>query len=143
VKNYKFMAILLVIAFSLGAFYGPKKTEIKEVEKIVYKESSETKKNVKKTTKKKETINPDGSKTIETITESDSSTHKNTDKSLDSDKSKQTTTTARNDWFIFGTYRPDIQSYGVGIQRRVIGEIYLGAFVNQDKTYGMSIGIGF
>lgn len=142
-KKYKSIAILLIVAFALGSFFGPKKTEIKEVEKIVYKERSETKRDVKRTVKKKETINPDGSKTIETETEHDSSTNRSTDKSLDSDKTKHSTTNLRSDWFLVGMYRPDVQMYGVGIQRRIISEIYLGAYGFQDRTYGISIGVGF
>lgn len=143
IKKYRSIAILLIITFALGRFSSPQKTEIKEVEKVVYKERSETKRDVKRTVKKKETINPDGSKTIETETETDSSTRKNVDKSLDSEKSKHTKTESRADWYLVGMYQPDIQMYGLGIQRRIISEVYLGAYAFQDRTYGISIGVGF
>lgn len=128
------------VCFSAGKFLSPAKVETKEVEKIVYKERTDT----TKKTDKKETIHPDGTRVIETVTE----TKRTKDKSADIETIKQTATTNRKDWLVTLGYSPATyinseQSYTLSIQRRMFSEVYLGAYVTTQKTIGISIGVGF
>lgn len=128
------------ICFSAGKFSTPAKIETKEVEKIVYKERTDT----TKKTDKKETIHPDGTRVIETVTE----TKRTKDKSADIETKKETATTNRKDWLVTigyapATYAKSEQSYSLSIQRRMFSEVYLGAYVTTEKTIGLTIGVGF
>lgn len=147
-KNKLLIGGLLVIAFALGVFFGPKKTEIKEVEKIVYKEKTDTKINSKRTIGKKEVIHPDGTRTIETISTIDRSTDKKTDTSVDAERSREEITESRPDWRLHVIHFPELIGYQdksttVDIQRRILSELYLGVSVNTQKQVGFSISIGF
>ena len=127
------------LCFSAGKFLSPAKVETKEVERIVYKERTDTTKKVDK----KETIHPDGTRVIETASE----TKRVKDTSADIESQKETKTTSRPDWRVSLNYVPSysnhVQIYGLDIQRRVFSEIYVGAFVNTQKQIGLSISMGF
>lgn len=139
----KQLAAVLVfgaVCFSAGKFLSPAKVETKEVEKIVYKERTDT----TKRTDKKETIHPDGTRVIETVTD----TKRTKDRSADIEKSKESVTTNRKDWLVTigyapATYAYGVQSYTLSIQRRMFSEVYLGAYVTTEKQIGLSVGIGF
>lgn len=150
-KSIKSVALTLlvgVLCFSAGKFLTSPKIETKEVEKIVYKESSTTKTNTDRTIDKKETIKPDGTRIIETVSSTKRTTDNKTDKDAKSETSKSSTTESRPDWHITATYFPTMyghseRTYGLDIQRRIFSEVYLGASVTSQKTIGVSIGIGF
>lgn len=129
-----------LVGFSIGKFTGPAKVEIKEVEKIVYREST----NVSRDKYKKETVLPDGT----TIREEGSTTKKNTEIGVDKESEKLSKTDARPDWRLNVTYQPTLvtfqdQNITLDLQRRIIGEVYLGLSVSTQKTVGISLGVGF
>lgn len=140
--------IIAVAAFSLGRFSGPKKVEFKEVQRTVYieKEQKEKEQNVKET--EKETRFPDGTivkektKTKETQTKSETKT--------EAFQSKETVrkVESRPSWRVGLGYSISIEvghevSYSLEIDRRLIGEIYLGGVVSTDKTVGLVLSLGF
>jgi uncharacterized membrane protein YfhO len=139
---------IAVAAFLGGNYLGPKKTQIKEVEKIVYRESVDSKTNSKRTVVKKEVKRPDGTIEIETSTSIDRSTDKKTDVTLDRENSKEVKTDNRSDWRLNANYYPEIigiqdKSAAFDLQRRILGELYIGLSVNTQKQLGISFGIGF
>lgn len=141
-NKLKITALALVfgaICFSAGKFLSPAKVETREVEKIVYRERTDT---TKKETKKETTL-PDGTKIVETETE----TKRTTDKSADIDKQKETATTNRNEWLVSIGYAPSLNTseplYILTVQRRMFSEVYVGAFVTTQKTIGISFSMGF
>lgn len=147
-KTHLITVVLCLVCFSAGKFLTSPKVDIKEVEKIVYKERSTTKTDTNHTVDKKETIKPDGTRIIETSSSTQRTSDKKTDIDTAKDSSKSHVTESRPDWHITATYIPvmyghSIQSYGLDIQRRIFSEMYLGVSVSTQKTIGVSIGIGF
>ena len=138
IQKLSMVAALCVVSFLSGKFLGPARVEIKEVEKIVYKENQEIKKNYSK----KEVILPDGTKTIETTINSDKHSEVNSETS----KEKDTITTNRPDWHLSVGYELNadkVQSYSLSIQKRIFSELYIGVSANTQQTFGVSIGLGF
>jgi hypothetical protein len=142
--NLKLVGTFVVVAaisFSAGRFLGPAKVETKEVERVVYRQSTDLTRNVDK----KETIRPDGTRIIETV----STTKKSTDTNINKESVKSSTTENRPNWHLSVTYTPIlITERGqnvttVNIQRRILSEIYLGASYSTDQVVGVSIGLGF
>lgn len=85
---------------------------------------------------------PDGTK--ETIID-------HTDKSVENKDQKHTQTTyAKNQWLVAGTVQQNLDNglnlqpiYGVHIQRRILGPVFLGAMGSTDKRAGLSVGMEF
>lgn len=118
----------LIIGVVLCRIYYPVDSTIVEV----YKEKSQN--DVK--TIIKEIIRPDGSKEIITDITDKSSTNK--------DKTS-TKIIAKNDWHISAsgsrTFTDSSMTYSLQVERRVIGDVFLGATVNTEKQVGLTVGI--
>lgn len=139
----KKVGVLIVVAlafYSIGRFTGPTKIEVKEVQKVVYKERVRR----DRETSERETHRPDGT----VVKERETRTVTDRNRDVDSETSKETKTTSRPNWRINGGYIPAIQNfqetrYQLGIERQIIGEIYAGVIATSDKTVGVTISIGF
>ncbi len=138
-KKYTFILIGAAICFSAGRFLGPARVEIREVEKVVVKETGE-KKIVEHTV---ETKKPDGSSVKETTKTTESKKHKNTE----SDTSTERIETNRPTYQVslFSTIRRDNVEplYGAMVSRRLFSEVYIGAFATNQNQIGLSLSIGF
>jgi SRSO17 transposase len=145
--KFKILTIGLVIAasFSAGRFLTSPEIQIKEVEKIVYRESTEQKHNQSTVTKSKETKLPDGTVITEQVSRTKEASETKSETEMDKTKETLKVTENRPDWHlnVSNLYGSDSQSYTIDIQRRIIGEVYLGINVSTSKQVGFSIGIGF
>lgn len=100
-------------------------------EEIVYKDKIRTV--VKEVIRE----NPDGSKTIERI--SDKTEDKNTT------VNKVTQKPAKNDWLIgvkYDLFQP-MPVWTAEVQRRIIGNVYVGAYGRTDGVAGVSLTVAF
>jgi hypothetical protein len=145
-KNLKWTILVGVIGFVLGGLFQPKEVEVREVEKIVYKEQITKKSNIKRDVNKRETIKPDGTKVIETVTST--SRDSQSDSNISSEQEKSKSTKVNNNWHISVLYSPSImgiqdQTYALDIQRRILGNLFLGASASTQKQIGVSIGLEF
>lgn len=147
-KNYVIIVILLAVAYTAGRFTGPKKVEIKEVERVVYKEREQSTKDKHVTTVKREETKPDGTKVKETTRTVDERTETDRGREINTVKETIKVVSNRPDWRLSVAYIPNIPTYQTEVyrfdlQRRIIGEIYAGVQVDTNKTIGLSISIGF
>ena len=155
----------LIVAVAVGAAFGyfeaPTKTETKievrtvEKEVIKWKEREKTEENKDLVTIIIETILPDGTIHRETriadkgTIKIDKSKEGSDDKSKETDKIVDTVTESKKtDWSASALVSPsDIKftsvTYGLLVERRIIGPFKVGAFGLTDKTYGLSVGMGF
>jgi hypothetical protein len=147
VRNILIAVVLCLASFSAGKFLTDPKVEIKEVEKVVYRESEDIKTDATRIIHKRETIKPDGTRIIETISTTSKSTDKKKVTEETKDILKDIVTETRPDWRANVIYFPKVfkqdQNIILDIQRRIIGEVYAGLSVSTDRTFGVSVGIGF
>lgn len=140
-RLYVLIALLLiVIGYALGYYTLPQKvvtqtvTEVKTVTVIQHDVQTVT----------KEIIKPDGTKEIDTVT---------TDKSVDTSKSEEKidktkiVEIGKPQWKANVQFSPKETKYayvyGVQIERRILGPVFLGVFGNMDRTLGVSVGLEF
>jgi lipopolysaccharide export LptBFGC system permease protein LptF len=157
--------VLLLAGVMIGRYTVPTKTitktETKIVEKEVVKSSDTDIKTIKKnsTLVETETILPDGTHKIERryvnndeIVDKDVKLNVTTDTKSTDIKSMTVTTNEKNNWNLSALattshteddiFREKI-SYGIHVQRRIIGPFSVGAFGLTNRTYGISIGGSF
>lgn len=145
-KQYSLVALLILVAFSVGRFLGPKEVEIKEVETVVYKER-ETKEEDKQTrSTRRETVSPDGTRTIEIIRESDKKSRTDSRTEIESERSLESKSSNQSNWSI-GIYKGE-QSYLGTVDMRVIGGVFVGVYGRSDLTlnnreYGVGLRLEF
>jgi hypothetical protein len=138
---------LVAVTFSAGRFSAPAKVETKEVQKVVYVDRivKEVDKDVQTTTK--ETTLPNGTKIKETVKEDKSKIHTDENKSGTSVTVTETKVTTRPDWRLGLYYRPAMRElspcYGAIVERRLLGEVFVGAIIGTDKTAAITITLGF
>lgn len=124
--------ILLAVGYGVGRYLQPARIEIK-------KEQVEV---VKKDIKIVEKLitRPDGTTEKETITEDKTKTEKET---LES----SLTINKKPDWKVSGLSGLDLSSksqfYGVQVDRRIIGPVFVGVTATTNKTIGLSVGMEF
>ncbi len=121
-----FAGLALVAAFSAGRFLGPRSMETKEIEKVVYREkaSQDDKKQVRVETR--ETILPDGTRIVENISDTKTETRTDSERSLDSEKTKVSIQTDKPQWSV-GLYT-DRKFLAGTIDRRILGGVFLGVY---------------
>lgn len=138
---------IAAVSYSIGRFTGPTKVETKEVEKVVYVDRvvKDIDKDVQTTTKV--TTKPDGTKVVETTREDKSKIHTDENKSGASEVTRETKTEDRPDWRLGAFYKPYMlnrnMEYGAVIERRVLGEVYAGVMVDNDRSVGFVVTVGF
>lgn len=140
IKHVLALVIVSGISFSVGKYL----VEPSVQEKIVYKENTSIKTNTDRVVDKVQTTKPDGTKT----TEWKIRTVKSTEKEESKDLNKEKITEQRKDWLVSLTYQPSLidmqnQNISLGIQKRMFSEIYVGGTVSTNKTFGITIGVGF
>lgn len=131
-KNLLIMAIVALLGFSAGRFMGPKEVEIKEVEKIVYKEREikDERKDTRST--RREVVRPDGTREIEIVRETQKELHSDTQTEGSKETVSEKKTSNQSDWSV-GIYTNQTQYLGT-IDRRIIGGLFLGVYVRSDLT---------
>ncbi len=140
-NHFILLFVALAAAFSAGRFMGPKQVEVKEVEKIVYKErvSSDETKNTN--FEIIETTLPDGTKTRHRIRQRSTQTRLDSSKEADIERSKDIKTTLQSDWSV-GVYRSR-EAFAATIDRRILGGIFLGVFGRSELPVSTpEVGIG-
>ncbi len=157
-------AVILIAGLAIGRFTLPSKVVTKTEVKVETKEVVKWKtKYVKQENKDKETITietryPDGRIVKEkrvldkgvVVVDKTSDGAKEVEKK--EERSTETTTTyAKNDWHLSalvsssnnGEAFSDKVSYGLMLERRIIGPFYLGVFGLSNKTVGAGLGVSF
>lgn len=168
-KPYARQAGMIVTALLIGVAFGRytlpakivTKTETVTVEKEVIKNVETTSKDTNKDRELivTETVKPDGTKIIEKhyvnkdqIKEDTTKVGTTTDVKSSDTKTSIVETNAKNDWNISAlatkSHTDDDMfkgslSYGVHVQRRILGPISIGAFGLTNRTAGISIGVSF
>lgn len=125
-NHYKFIVLLLVVAFCAGRFSGPKTIETKEVEKIVYKDRIVKDEKTKLRSERRETTLPDGTKIREIIRDRDTETRTDTKREISEEKSKETKQGNQSTWSI-GLYTNREFLAGT-LDRRILGGLFLGIY---------------
>jgi 3-polyprenyl-4-hydroxybenzoate decarboxylase len=125
------IAVSIAVGFGLGTQLFPKiKEQTVEVEKEVIRKDI--------VTVIKETVRPDGSKETTTTT---------TDKSKENKESKSSHIVAKSDWHLSikgsKTLTDSEIIYGVTAERRILGDLFVGAEVTTQKTIGLVVGLEF
>lgn len=147
------IGLVFLVGLAIGRYTLPAKvvvkTEVQTVEKVVQDTKRDDKKNT--TTIVTETKKPDGTdiKTTETVDKDQitSNTATNTDITTDSTTSK---TTTYNTGSLSVAGLAGVQfgggntiTYGLHVQKKLLGPIDIGVFGFTDKLFGASIGLRF
>jgi hypothetical protein len=114
----------------------------------------DTTKKTNKVTVKFVTIKPDGTRTIETKTYDTSLIEITQNGSINTEKDTTTDTTkektveySKNEFLVSIGVQSNIQqlqpSYGLHIEKRLIGPVYLGVFGYTNGSGGLNLGLGF
>lgn len=162
--------VLLALALvaggaAIGRYTLPTKVVTRVEEKVVEKEVVRTKDTSTKDTQKNrelvvtETILPDGTRKIEKhyinrdVVKEDTTRINNTTTDRSTEKKSETiTTNEKNNWNVSAlvsmSHRDDdllkgSPSYGLAVQRRILGPFSIGAFGLTNQTYGASVGVSF
>jgi hypothetical protein len=162
IRNSLIVVTVFAGGVAAGKFSGPAK--VVEKEHIVYQDKIVEKVVKVVDTKRKEnrvylktvTISPDGTQKIETkIVNKDqidtvdkSNTHKDENSTTTTDKEK-TTTYARQSTIISLGMKSNLSTplgtpvYGLFVNERIFGPLYMGTFLFTDKSFGLNAGIAF
>lgn len=159
------LLVLLALAFSAGRFSAPERVDVREVEKVVWKDRV-----VEKVVTKKakavdrivyvdRTVLPSGEVREKTSTRTitDARELVNTDKASESegkvDSSKATVATARPDWRVGVLVGASLRDpllplagplvIGASVERRIIGGVSAGAWVNTGGSAGAAVSVEF
>lgn len=129
-------SLLLVIGYTIGYLTIPQKIVTKTV--IETKTVTVTQHDIQTVVIEK----PDGTKTTTTIDKS-----VDTSKSVTDESKTKVVENGRPQWKVAIDLSPNNSQleyfYGARIERRILGPIFVGAFGNTDKTFGLSIGVEF
>lgn len=139
----KWVLLAFVAGAAVGYFVTPTKVVTKTVVQQTKQETQDIQKN--KVFDKTETILPDGTKKIETkITDKSTDTTDSTSSSLTT--SEKTVERSQSSLLVYGLAETKITSmptYGAGVQRRVLGPLWLGAFGTTGPSVGVTVGLSF
>jgi hypothetical protein len=150
--SYKTITILVVVvaalAYATGRYIQPAKviTEVEVKTEIVEVEVEKTKTEVR--TIVKEVIKPDGTKETTTTTENIAETKKKNKKEAQSERKElKIVEGLKPQWkaqVLIGLENIEIPSYRVGVERRIVGPIFAGAYSNTNfQEYGLSVSMEF
>ncbi len=128
-KQYAFFLGLLFVAFFIGRGTTPEKQVIKTQTKIEYRDKETITVKVK---------HPNG--TVET-------TKKTIDKSVINSASKAVSNPIKKDWHISAGMMTDFKDvkpvYTLHVERRVLGDIFVGATLSSNAYVGLTVGLSF
>lgn len=131
--------VLLLAGYGTGRYLQPAKVEIQKEE--VVKEVEVIKRDV--VVRERIVRQKDGTEVTERTTEDKSTESSKKEKET---KEESTVTNKKPDWRVnaLGALVPGlVPSYGVQVERRVLGPIHVGAFGLTNSTFGISVGIEF
>lgn len=159
------LLVLLGLAFSAGRFSAPAKVDVREVEKIVWKDRIVEKvvtkkaKAVDRVVYVDRVVMPDGEirEKTSTRTITDARELVNTDKTAETegkaDSSKATVTSTRPDWRVGVLVGASLREpllplagplvIGASVERRIIGGVSAGAWVNTAGAAGAAVSVEF
>lgn len=131
-KNITITAIVaLLVGFGLGSQLLP---SVKE--KVVEVQTERVIKDIVTVTKV--ITRPDGTKEEVTTT---------TDKTKENKQASSSKITTKPDWHVSINGSRKLNdttlSYGIQVERRILGDVFLGGTVNSRKEVGLSIGVSF
>ena len=122
----------MAVGYGVGRYLQPARIEIKKEQVEVVKKDIKIVERV--------VTRPDGTTEKETITEDKTKTEKET---LES----SLTVNKKPDWKVSGLSGLDLsnksQFYGVQVDRRIIGPVFVGVTATTNKTIGLSVGMEF
>lgn len=119
--------VLFLIGGAIGYYATPK--QIEQVEVVKEKER------VKTVTVTKEITRPDGTKERETSTTED--------KKIDKSDEKKLVVVNPKDYFITVGFDKTLNPDLLTVNRRIMGNVFVGAYVNKEKQFGVSVGLEF
>lgn len=159
------LLVLLALAFSAGRFSAPERVDVREVEKVLWKDRIVEKvvtkkaKAVDRVVYVDRVVMPNGEirEKTSTRTITDARELVNTDKASESegkaDSSKATVTTDRPDWRVGVLVGASIRDpllplagplvIGASVERRIIGGVSAGAWVNTGGSAGAAVSVEF
>ena len=143
--KYAGFAVLLIGTSSLTYYLAPAKVKIKEVEKIV-KVKGETKivnRDIVRIVEKR----PDGTIIEKEIDKSKERTDKD-EKVVSEKKKEKTVIRKKKDWLVGGgilvdPIAPENPVWYGQVQRRVLGEVYVGIIATTDRSVGVGLSFRF
>lgn len=132
---------IAAVSYAFGRYMTPSKIEYKTIE--VVKEQEHVNKDIVVT--EKEVRNKDGSVTIDRRIEDKSVETRNKESSRMESK---VVTNQKTQWkahALVGVQKTDFANpiYGLQIERRIVGPIFVGAWGMDSKEYGVSVGLEF
>ena len=147
--------LVVAVAVAVGRFTAPSKIVEKEkivtVEKIVEKKVyvNTTNKKNRKTLIRLVTVKPDGTRTTETrivdnselVINQSGSSDRTEDVTKTTDKSK--VTEFKKESTIVSAAMKWPQTYGLAVDKRLLGPIWVGGFGFMDQSFGLKLGVGF
>lgn len=142
------LLFLLGAAFGLGRYTLPEKV-IHEVEEKIVEVTKEVVKEVGKVqTHIIETTYPDGRTVKETFILDEHTVVIEKDKFNEIiKKEREVTENSKPQWAVAGSYGTNIddrkQDYGLQVERRMLGNIWAGAYAKQDKDVGILVRMEF
>lgn len=140
-NRYVVIVLIGAACFSTGRFMGPTKTEIKEVEKIVYQDRIVRDEVQQARIEKLEIRRVDGTVETKTVTNFESRTQSESETNLQREKINEVETTNRPDWGV-SIFRSSQSFVGV-VDRRIIGGLSIGVFGRTQGTWtGNEFGLG-
>jgi hypothetical protein len=146
IKKISTCAIVMCACFLAGRFLSPKETEIKEVEKIVYRETTSKNEDKKTRSVRRVIVLPDGTKSTEITRETEKKTQETSKVEAKKEKVSEIKTKAQSDWSI-GVYG-NSNEFVSTIDRRILGGIFIGAYGRSnrdlnDRQYGFGVRFEF
>lgn len=152
----------LIVGLAVGRFAAPTKvvtkTEVKDVEKKVEKKTTDSQKNKKnnKIVIVVETVMPDGTRRKETkivdrgsITIDNSSTEERESDRTTETKTEKIVERSHDGLLIYGLAAAQLTDwaggleFGGGVQKRLLGPFWLGAYGTNKATVGVTVGVSF
>lgn len=148
------LVIILLVVFATGRYCTPEKvitkTETVEVIKEVKVVETVTVQQNKRQTKTVITEYPDGKKVTEIyeVNEDVIFIENNSNSTVDSNTSTNTTTIVKTDkpnWNLYGVagYQDNRFNYGINVNRRILGPVFIGVTGKNNKDLSIGIGIEF
>lgn len=135
------LLVALAVGYGLGRYLQP--AEVRTETKEVVKEVEKIKRDI--VIVEREIKNPDGTITIDRRTEDKSEEAVTRDKKSESESIVKA---AKPDWKVdviaqASKLEPSPESYGVHVSRRILGSVFIGAYGDTNKKFGLSVGYEF
>lgn len=130
----------LILSFTIGR-YSVKNEVITKTIEVETHENKEIRKHTETTTKKA----PDGTTTTTTTTDTNTTSQKDQSKEIDTQKIIEAVKPKLNVSALMGYNRNNLHELivGVHISKELLGPVSFGVWVTTEKSFGVSVGLGF